>query len=214
MIVHEVRQRSPEWMALRLGRLTSTGAAEMDARLKSGLEAAGRRNLRVRLVLERLTGRSQERGYVSEAMQVGIDRELDARALYEAVTGEVISVVGFVSHDTLRAGCSPDGVVGDFEGLVEVKSPIAATHLDYLRTGTIPTDYAKQMLHQLWITGARWCDFLSYQPEFPEALQTKLIRVRRNDTEIAAYELVVRQFLSECEREYAEIQAMMARAVA
>src|SRR3990167_1523599 len=121
MILHDVPQRSPEWMALRLGKVTSTCAAELCATLKSGAEAAGRRNLRVRLVLERLTGRSLESPYVSSAMQVGIEREADAQALYEALTGELLQTVGFVAHDTLQAGCSPDGYVGHFEGAVVVK---------------------------------------------------------------------------------------------
>src|SRR5262245_52635588 len=106
MILHQVDQRSPEWVALRLGRVTSSCAAEMLARLKDPkAEAAGRRNLRVRLTLERVTGRSLESAYVSPAMQQGIAREVDALTLYEGLTGRLLRPVGFVAHEELMAGC-------------------------------------------------------------------------------------------------------------
>jgi len=81
------------------------------------------------------------------------------------LTRSILTSSGFLEHDTLMAGCSLDGHVGDFEGLVEIKCPQAATHLDYLKTGTIPGDYYKQITHALWITGAQWCDWLSFNPD-------------------------------------------------
>lgn len=210
MTMYEVVQRSPEWVALRLGRVTSSVAAEMQASRRDGKEAAGRRNLRVRLMLERLTGRSQENGFVSRAMEQGIAREADASALYEALTGQIVQTTGFVAHDTLLAGCSPDGYLNDWEGLVEAKCPLPATHLTYLQTGAIPGDYRLQITHQLWITGARWCDWLSYGPEFPEPLQVKLVRVVRDEGEMVAYGGLVRQFLKEVDRELEAVQALMA----
>lgn len=207
MKVHRFDQRSADWRDIRLGKLTSSGAADMLATLKDAKkEAAGRRNLRIRLVLERLTGRSQESDYVSAAMQQGIDREADAMAYYEAVTGHLVDAVGFCEHDTLAAGCSPDGVIGDFEGVVEIKSPIAATHWDYVKTGVVPGEYQKQILHHLWITGAAWCDWLSFNPDFPEALRVKLVRVPRVEIECLAYGKVVERFLREVDDEYALIQ--------
>lgn len=201
--VVNVPQRTPEWMAARLGRLTSTGANDMLATLKSGGEAAGRRNLRVRLMLERVTGKSQERDYVSPAMQAGADAEADAVAAYEALTGTVLHRTGFLSCDDLMAGCSLDGHVGDFDGIVEIKSPLAATHLDYLKTGKVPTDYLRQVTHALWVTGAAWCDWFSYQPAFPEWAQIKLVRVDRADVDIDGYERMARAFLAEVDAEVA-----------
>src|SRR6185503_9750953 len=136
-------------------------------------------------------GKSQENGYQSAAMQAGIDREPDALALYEAVTGRLLTQTGFRSHKTLMAGCSLDGHVGDFERIVEVKCPIAATHLEYLKSGVVPGEYLKQIQHGLWLTGAQCCDWLSYHPDFPEPLQAKLVTVERNEAEIASYELLV-----------------------
>jgi hypothetical protein len=208
VIVYDVPQRSPEWMALRCGRLTSTGADDLMATRKDKQEAAGRRNLRVRLSLERITGRSLESAFVSPAMEQGAAREADAGALYEALTGSVLSAVGFVAHDTLLAGCSPDGAVEGLAGLVEIKAPLPSTHWEYLKSGAVPTEYARQILQQMWITGAGWVDFMSFCPDFPASLRAKIVHVERNEAEIDAYELLVRGFLRECDAEVDAIQAM------
>lgn len=209
-VVLDCQQRSPQWFAARLGRVTSSCASEMCATVKDPKkEAADRRNLRLRLVLERLTGRPQERsGYVSAAMQQGIDREFDALAMYEAISGRLAERVGFIQHTGLMAGGSPDGVVGDWEGIVEAKCPLPATHLETIRTGRIASDYLWQIQHLLWLTQAEWCDFISWSPEFPEKLQTKLIRVTRTEADTAAYTLLLTTFLSEVEREHAEVAAL------
>ena len=142
-------------------------------------------------------------------MEQGIAREADASALYEALTGQIVQTTGFVAHDTLLAGCSPDGYLNDWEGLVEAKCPLPATHLEYLKTGRIPGDYQTQILHQLWITGAQWCDWLSYGPEFPDALQVKLVHIQRDEAAIVAYEVLVKTFLEECDRELEQIGDLM-----
>jgi hypothetical protein len=120
--VIDAPQRSPEWFAARLGRLTGSRAADMLATIKSG-EAAARRDLRMQLVCERLTGQSQEEPFVNAAMQRGIDCEPLAFAAYEAQTGQVVNRTGFLAHTGYMVGCSLDGHVGDFEGLVECKCP-------------------------------------------------------------------------------------------
>ena len=209
MRIIDCDQRSPEWIAARVGRLGASTAHEVFSKpRRDGTEAAGRRNLRIRLALERIVGRSLEYGYVSPAMQQGIDREADALGMYEVLTGRVLSQVGFVAHDTLMTGCSPDGHVWNFEGLVEAKCPYPAAHLDALKTGQIPSDYQIQVQHQLWITGASWCDWLSYCPEFPEPLQVKLIRVDRDAAKLASYELMVSLFLSEVDAEVELIRGL------
>lgn len=217
-IVHDVIQRSPEWAALRLGRLCGSRAADMLAMkqpepLKSGApskakptELAGRRNLRAELVLERLTGKPQARDFQSKAMIDGIERENDALAKYEET--RLTRLVGFVSHPDLMAGFSPDAVVGDFEGLVEAKCPIPATHLDYYETGKVPWEYLKQITHGLWLTGAAWCDFISFQPSFPDDMQLQLVRVHRADVDIDDYERKARAFLAEVDL---KIQAINTR---
>jgi hypothetical protein len=207
--VIDAPQRSPEWAAARLGRLTSSRASDMLAVIKSG-EAAGRRHLRTQLALERITGRSQEPTYQSAAMLQGIEREAEAIGHYEALTGTLLRSTGFLQHGSLLIGASLDGHVGDFVGIVEVKCPLATTHLEYLTTGQIPGDYRKQIVHQLYVSGARWCDWLSYCPEFPIGLQVKLVRVERNDQEIASYALAAALFLKEVDAAVAAITGLQA----
>jgi hypothetical protein len=211
--VVDCAQRSEAWFAARLGRVTSSVASDMLATRRDGKQAAGRINLRVRLALERLTGRVQESGYVSKAMQDGIDREADALAEFEALTGTFVSKCGFLAHPTLMAGASLDGYLGDFETVVEVKAPIAATHLAYLK-GVLPTDHYAQCVHQAWLTGARAVELVSVQPEFPDPLRVKVFHLEPKADEIAAHELMVRAFLTEVDREVEAIEALLRKAKA
>lgn len=201
-------QRSPEWHAARLGRLCSSHANDMLATIKSG-EAAGRRNLRMRLLLERVTGKSQEREFQSEDMANGIEREAMAVALYEARTGQLLCHSGYVQHATLLAGWSPDGHTDDFTGFVEAKCPKAATHYETLKTKTVPTDYLRQMTHGgFWIGGAAWGDFVSYHPDFPPELQLFVKRIVRADVDVAAYETAARAFLAEVDQEVSALRTV------
>lgn len=197
----DAEQRSPEWFAARAGLLTGSRAADMLATIKSG-EAAARRDYRLQLVCERLTVQPQEDGFINAAMQRGIDLEPKAFAAYEALTGSVAVRTGFLRHVTHLAGCSLDGHVDHFAGIVEIKCPKSATHLKYWRgPGTAPDEYLPQITHNLWITGAQWCDFLSFDDRFPADLQTFLVRVTREDVDIESYEKKALAFLAEVDAE-------------
>lgn len=208
MKVLDITQRTPEWHLARVGRLTGTGAKELFAKGRSGAEAVGRRDLRIRLALERLTGQPQEDGYVNAAMQRGVDKEPEAIAAYEARTGLTVWPVGFLQHDDLLAGCSPDGTVSDVSGLIEAKCPKSATHLEYLRAGAVPPEYMPQVTHNLWISGAAWCDFVSFDDRFPADLQLVIHRVKREAVDMAGYEALATAFLAEVDREWDAIQLL------
>lgn len=203
-------QRSEAWFEARAGRLTGSAAGDMLASIKTG-EAAARRDLRTKLVVERLTGQHQEDGFVNAAMQWGMDKEADAFAAYEAHSGNVVRRTGFLSHLHVMAGCSLDGDVDDFAGVVEIKCPMSATHFGYLKAKGVPSKHMPQILHNLWISGAQWCDFVSFDPRFPEHLQLFVHRVPRNDIDILAYAKCAEKFLEEVD---AECEAMEALAVA
>lgn len=205
--VVQAEQRSEEWFAARAGRVTASRACDVVAKIKSG-EAAARRNYRIQLVAERLTGEPQEDGFVSAAMQRGIDMEPRAFAAYEALTGQMPDRVGFLAHNDLPIGSSPDGVISDYEGVLELKVPNPATHIGYLRAGTLPADYLPQVTHHLYVSGAAYCDFMSYGPNFPDPLQTFLVRVYRSDVDLATYERELRAFLAEVEIELTALQTM------
>lgn len=205
-VIVEAEQRSPAWFMARLGRLTGSRAGDMLAKIKTG-ESAARRDLRLQLVCERLTGQLQEDPYINGAMQRGIDCEPLAFAAYEALTGNVVRRTGFLQHSSLMAGCSVDGDVDGFAGIVELKCPKSATHLRYLKTRTVPTEHLAQITHNLWISGSEWCDFLSFDDRFPVELQTFLVRVRRAEVGIEAYEAEAVRFLAEVEAEEADVTA-------
>ena len=207
--VFDAAQRSEAWQAARCGRLTASRAKDILTTIKTG-EAAARRDYRLQLVVERLTGEPQENGFVNADMQRGIELEAAAFAAYEAVTGQLLDRCGFVAHDALMIGCSPDGVVDDFTGIVELKVPRSATHLRYLREGGVPAEHAAQILHSLWVTGAAYCDFLSYDPRFPTSLQTCYLRVPRDERAIAEYEQRALVFLAEVQAEVEAVGHMAA----
>lgn len=195
--VIDAEQRSPAWFQARLGRLTGSRAADMIATTQKGEHTAARRDLRVQLALERITGQPQQDPWVSVEMRRAIALEPRAIAAYEALTGCFIQRSGFLSHDTLAVGCSLDGHVGDYAGILEVKCPKATTHLAYLEAEIVPPEYLPQIVHNLWVSGAAWCDFLSFDDRFPERLQTHLVRYPRHEPEIALYDQAVAAFLAE-----------------
>ena len=202
----QCEQRSPEWYRGRLGRVGSSDATNMLASIKSG-EAAVRRDLRMRLVVERLTQRVDDQGYVSPEMLRGVELESVARAAYEAETGAMVESIGYVTHDELMAGYSPDGFVGD-TGLVEIKCPKTTTHLKYLRESRVPLDYVPQLTHALFVTGRTWIDFVSFDDRLPDALQFFCIRLQPLKVELDDYERQLRKFLGEVDTELEALQTM------
>jgi putative phage-type endonuclease len=188
-----MEQRSEEWFQARLGLVTASRVADVLAKIKSG-ESASRRNYKIQLVSERLTGERQET-YINQAMQDGIDREQFARDRYVQQFGEV-EEVGFVKHPTLEAGASPDGMVGD-DGIIEIKCPMGSTHTETLMTQDIPSKYVPQVQFQLLVTGRKWCDFVSYNPMFPEHLQVFVKRIEADPVYQKELESEVKQFLEE-----------------
>lgn len=189
-------QGSPEWLAARAGRATGSRANDIVAKIKSG-EAASRRDYRMELMIERLTGLPTPQGYYGPEMQWGNEQEPFARMAYEEATGNIVEESGFLSADNLMVGVSLDGSINKFEGITEFKCPKTATHVAYLKANVVPSTYIPQMTHELWVTDAQWCDFVSFDPRLPKHLQLFIIRLHRKDVDIAAYEREVLMFLAE-----------------
>jgi len=200
-----VIQGSPEWHALRLGKVTASRIADVCARTKTGF-GAGRKNYLAELVAERLTGTRTE-GFTNAAMQWGTETEPEARAAYQFHANQRVSQVGFVPHPSIaETGASPDGLVGD-DGLVEIKCPNTATHIDTLRGGSLPEKYFLQIQWQLACTKRQWCDFASYDPRLPESMRLFVDRVKRDDAAIGAIEHDVTSFLVELRAIVAELRS-------
>lgn len=206
-MTQDIEQRTAEWYAARCGSLGASALGDMMAKTKDGKPAASRSNLRAKLVIERLTG-VQEDSFKSAAMQHGIDMEDAARMAYEARTGVFVTQTGLHTHPEISGThASPDGLVGD-EGLVEIKCPNSATHIDTLKSKKVPTKYLYQMQWQMRCTDRLWCDFVSFDDRLPENLQLFMVRIHRDDEHIATLEAEVRKFLTEVEADVLALQAM------
>lgn len=188
-------QGSDAWKALRLGKVTASRVADVVAKTKTGW-GASRANYMAELIAERLTGEPADK-FTSTAMQWGTDQEPEARAAYEMWTDTAVAPVAFVSHPTIgMTGASPDGLVGP-DGLVEIKCPNTATHLDTLLGQSVPGKYVTQMQWQMACTKRKWCDFVSYDPRLPEKMQLYVERLYRADDKIEELEIAVAAFLRE-----------------
>jgi len=194
-MIEMIEQRSDEWFAARIGKVTASRVADVIAKTKTGFSAS-RDNYMAQLVCERLTGQKAE-GFTNSAMQWGTETEPLARAAYEALKDVLVDEVGFVPHPTIEmAGASPDGLVGD-NGLLEIKCPNTATHIETLLSQTVPNKYNTQMQFQMACTDREWCDFVSFDNRLPAELQLFVKRVPRDDMYIRLMEEEIIQFLAE-----------------
>ena len=201
-----IAQGSAEWHHERLGRATASKIADIIARTKTGY-SAGRANYAAQLIAERLTDTPTET-FSNAAMQWGTDKEPEAREAYEYLTGSFVDPVGFVPHPRIAmSGASPDGLIGT-DGLLEVKCPNTATHLDTLTGQSIPGKYQTQMLWQMASTGRQWCDFASYDPRMPSHLRLFVKRLERDDARIAEMEAEVAVFLAEIDARIEELNGL------
>jgi predicted phage-related endonuclease len=204
-------QGTPEWKQDRAGKATGSPAGCILAKIKSG-EAAERRNYRVQLVTERLTQAPQDDSFVSKDMQWGTEQEPYGRMAFEAATGEIVREAGFAYLPNLAAGCSVDGFIGT-DGILEIKCPKSATHIKYLLAAKLPPEYEAQVTHNLFITGATFCEFVSFDPRLPDNLQLFRVRVMREELDMEGYESELRKFLAEVDALEAKLRKGVGRPI-
>lgn len=191
----------PRWLPARIGLLTSSKIHDAITPRKRGEgELAARRNLKMRMISEMVTGLTSE-NFVSAAMQFGIDNETKALDEYEYRTGRTVSQLGLVMHPTNpRAAATADGWIREEAGILEVKVPETYTHLEYLASGKIPEEYLDQIDWQLACCGPEieWAEFISFDPRIEhEELKMMIIRRERDQKRIDEMEDLAGQFLSE-----------------
>lgn len=200
-------QRTDEWFAQRLGKVTASRVADVMAKTKTGYSAS-RENYMAQLVVERLTQTKAE-SFTNAAMQWGTDQEPFARAAYEAAQGVMVEEVGFMSHpDIEMAGASPDGLVGD-DGMVEIKCPNTAGMIEALLTQKVPAKYFAQMQMQMACAGRQWCDYVVFDPRMPVKAQLFVKRVPRDDVFIKEMETEIVKFLSEVDAQVQQLNQII-----
>jgi putative phage-type endonuclease len=198
-----IEQGSEMWHLQRLGKVTASRVADVLSKGKSG-ESASRKNYRTELVVQRLTGVPGE-SFTNAAMEWGTQTEPLARIAYETEMGVFVDQVAFIEHPTIaNFGCSPDGLIGD--GLIEIKCPNSSTHIEYLTDDKPPAKYIPQMQCQMAVMGAKWCDFVSFDPRLPNDLQLFVVRLERDEEYIKAMEVEVEKFLSEVEEMFTKLK--------
>jgi putative phage-type endonuclease len=197
MLVEGLQQLTPEWLQMRVGMVTASRMGDVMSKLKDPKkESAERRKYKKEVLYENLTGRAAD-NYVTPAMEWGIDTEPLAKAAYEMLYDVEVVPGGFFIHDKLdKWGASPDGLVGE-DGLLEIKCPTSAVHIDTLVSEEIPEGYQWQMLAEMACTGRQWVDFVSYDPRLPKHLQLFVKRFPRDDARIEEMEREVCTFLTE-----------------
>lgn len=206
-----IEQGTEEWHAQRLGKFTASRMKDLMARAKkdgSFLKAA--QDYMDEVLSERLTGKASPKP-VTYAMQRGTDLEPEARNNYAFEVGVQISQPEFVGHpDFESVGASPDGYIGE-DGLLEIKCPESLTkHLTYLKDKAHVKEYWWQVQCQLWVTGRKWCDLVSYHPDFPHALQLAIARIEPDAKAFEAMKEAVMQAdaqISEALKSIQELQA-------
>lgn len=161
MKIIEVKQGTPEWFAARVGKVT---ASVMDRIItpKTGKASAQQHGLICEMLADEAMGGAPEGvEFMSRAMEHGIAVEPEARKWYAFDADADVDQVGLCVSDCGRFGCSPDGLVGEVGGL-ELKCPLAKTHIGYILAGVLPDEYKAQVHGSLIVTGRDWWDFVSY----------------------------------------------------
>jgi putative phage-type endonuclease len=202
-MIEKVEQGTPEWFAARLGNVTASRVADVIAKTKSGYSAS-RENYMAQLICERMTGTVAE-SYTNAAMAWGTETEPLARAAYESLADVLVDEVGYIAHPTIeRAGASPDGLIGLF-GLLEIKCPNTATHIDTLISDQVPTKHIAQIQWQMSCTGRTWADFVSFDPRLPSGLQMFVKRVEFDAEYVAMLKEEVIKFLTELDAKISKL---------
>jgi putative phage-type endonuclease len=202
-MIEMMDQGTEEWFTIRIGKVTASRVADVIAKTKTGYSAT-RDNYMAQLVCERLTGQKGE-SFSNAAMQHGTETEPLARLSYEVAKNVLVDEVGFVPHPSIiMAGASPDGLVGE-DGLLEIKCPNTATHIETLLSQSVPGKYNTQMQFQMACTGRQWCDFVSFDNRLPEELQLFVKRIPRDNEFIKQMEDEVVKFLNELDIKIAQL---------
>lgn len=183
----DTEQRTEKWYLDRSGKFTGSRFKDLLAFDGDGQPLKAHQNLLQQIIGERLSGRYQDTGMDSKSLKHGREVEPYAADEYELQTGLIITSAGFIQHPKVPfAGVSPDGLVGN-NGL-EIKCPINwDIHLARFENG-MEASHLAQVQGSMWVTGAEWWDFVSYQPFVKPHLKFYRQRIYRDEEYIANLE--------------------------
>ena len=192
-------QGSEAWHAVRNGKITASKLSDLMRKTKYG-ESTYKTRLRMELAIERITGKSASDNFMNQAMKDGVEREPDARTLFEAITGKEVATCGSFDHpEIVNTSASPDGLIRGEDAVLEIKCPTHITHAKNLLSEKMPRNYEYQVQWQIACTESEYAYFASYHPDFPPELRLKWVKVLRDNMMILDIEDAVRQFDIEVE---------------
>lgn len=204
------KQGTPEWYAARCGKITAScfGKIMTAGRSKTAIWGQTALSYMLEVMGERLTGKPEDQ-IASKYLDWGNQHEPSARSLYAWITGRPVQLVPFIDHPTVHGvGGSPDGLVGE-DGVLEIKCPFTTkVHLEtILENEVVDKDYMWQCQGNLWVTGRKWLDFVSFHPDMPNSLKLHIVRVNRDDKAISELEKRIELFSTQLAVDLAKIRA-------
>jgi len=185
---HRCQQYSDEYDNLRRGLPTSSRFDKIIT--PTGKASTSWQDYAFQLVAERLSHEPDDQ-YASMWMDRGLEIEPEAVEAYELINEVNTETIGFVTNNEGTIGCSPDRLIGNI-GLLEIKSPKAATVLKYRHKKEIDAKYKPQLQGQLYVTEREWVDIFAYHPD----IYPCCIRVERDDSYIKKMAGLLDDFVS------------------
>jgi len=172
MIIHNVEQLSDAWFDLKMGRVSGTSFNV----LVSGKSTSGYKGLVGKIASEIISGATDEneKSYTNDLMERGLDLEDEAAEEFFDATGIAVTRIGFVTPDPESKyaewiGISPDRLIwsskiNTWTAGLEIKCPLAKTHIAYIEAGRLPNEYRHQVQGSMFVTGLDTWYFMSYYP--------------------------------------------------
>jgi len=179
-------QRTKDWYIDRLGNITGTDAET----ILSGLTTKKINDLVLEKVWENLIDTSTDLFMEQRnAMAWGNEHEGKAIEYYEKLKKCKAKSAKFYKNKSIKgSGSSVDGYVGN-DGLIEVKCPYnGANHVSVMLSNEIESKYYAQIQKQLFDTGRKWCDYVSFDPRLKTKYKIHIIRIMPDEKMFTEFE--------------------------
>jgi hypothetical protein len=196
----DVEQGSPSWFLARAGIPTASAFDKVLAKGRGADESKIRRDYLNQLADE-VIYRDPVESYTNANMERGKAMEAEARDIYALERETVPERVGFVVNHDVRAGCSPDSLLGT-EGLLEIKTMFPRLWVGHIIRGTSPPEFIPQVQGGLLVTDRKWCDLMIYWP----LRRPHIVRIHRDEAYIAFLTKALEAFNSELDATVAAMQ--------
>ncbi|MDU1234706.1 MAG: YqaJ viral recombinase family protein [Haemophilus parainfluenzae] len=192
LITLDCEQGSEEWLKARLGIPTATGFENIVT--ATGKKSSAQIKYMAELIEESIIG-LQDESFKSRFMERGNQLEPLARSAYEFLTGNAVKQVGGVYlNEKKELMVSPDGLIPELKKGLEIKCPKMSTHIQYIINSGVPSEYVIQVQANLWVTGYKTWDFVSYCPEYQKQ-PFYLFTVERDEKLMAAFDKEIPAFI-------------------